>query len=429
MVNFALHLLESCVIVSVEIYYNKDYVQKGRMMSLDLDSTEIAFSRLNDLALIKSFLLLKSISFKPIVTYGPRIAGLAIKLKLPVKKLIKVSIYDHFCGGESISDCSEMISYLSSYNVGTILDYASEGIKNEDAFEKTYEETIDNIRLAVSQGQKIPFCVFKPSGIIPFELMEKLSSNIELSSVDRRSLIRGEDRFNRICKAAYESGVRIMIDAEESWIQSYVDDLVEAAMHQYNRKEAIIYNTVQMYRTDRMSYLERIYRESLAKGFVVGVKLVRGAYLEKETERAHQLGKQNPLFKKKSDTDAAYDDALRFMMNHLAHFSICAATHNEKSTKILADLIDQNSLKHSDERFEFAQLLGMSDHITFNLSRSGFNASKYMPYGPIEDLLPYLSRRAQENSSIQGQASRELKLIQYERNRRRLLKSKGRSNN
>ena len=389
------------------------------MSRLDFQDTKVAFSRLSDRELDRAYMVFKLLSVQPVVQFGPHLASAALRWRLPVARLIKASFFSQFCGGESIDECKALVTKLSKSQVYSILDYASEGFSEEADFDKTLEETLQSIAFAARHRDSVPFCVFKPTGICSLELMTKASSGKALDAKEEESLELARRRFRRLCKAASKASVRLFVDAEESWIQPYVDELILEMMALYNKERAIVFTTAQMYRTDRLSYLKNLHKQAEKKGFIIGVKLVRGAYLEKETHRAKELSIENPVFSRKEDTDHSFDSGLRFIMSHLEQFEICAGTHNEKSSLLMARLIEKNNLQRSDNRCHFAQLLGMSDHITYNLAAAGFRACKYVPYGPLREVLPYLARRAHENSSVRGQTSRELSLLGAERARRR----------
>ncbi len=389
------------------------------MAKLNINNTQVAFASLSDTELRKTFWLFKALGFAPLSQFGPPLASLALKLKLPVRPLIEKTIFQQFCGGESITDCEATIARLAENKIGTILDYASEGFHSEQDFDRTVEETLANIRSAQNR-RDIPFCVFKPTGIAALDLMAKVSLGAKLSAGETKAINLARARFEKLAKTAAELRVKLLVDAEESWIQPYVDEITESMMGKYNTNGAIIFATVQMYRRDRLDYLKSLGGKARKASFVAGIKLVRGAYLEKETARAVRLGVSNPVFSHKAETDAAFDNAIRHIIDHIDHFSFCLGTHNEVSTQLMADLIDRAGLDRNDQRCNFAQLLGMGDHLTYNLAKAGFNVAKYVPYGKLEEVIPYLGRRAQENSSIKGQASRELFLLSQEMKRRNL---------
>jgi proline dehydrogenase len=303
---------------------------------------------------------------------------------------------------------------LSESGIGTILDYSVEGEETEAVFDHTGAEIIRTI-LAAANNPDIPFSVFKTTGIIRFALLEKKSSGLQLNETEQEEWNRGRNRFEQICQAAADNNVRIFVDAEESWIQPAIDALTEEMMEKMNRQKAIVYNTIQLYRHDRLEYLKHQITGTM---HFLGFKLVRGAYMEKERERAKQLGYTSPIQPDKQAADRDYDEALKQCVHHIDRVSICAGTHNENSSALLMDLMQEKGIEPADQRVYFSQLLGMSDHISFNLSNAGYNVAKYVPYGPVKAVIPYLTRRARENSSVAGQMGRELSLIEKELKRR-----------
>ncbi|MFM7661746.1 MAG: proline dehydrogenase family protein [Bacteroidota bacterium] len=388
---------------------------------ISFENTEIAFKSKSEFQLKKAYWLFKIISSPTLVKLGKIITPIALNLRFPIKKIIKSTIFSQFCGGESIKECSSTIDTLARYRIGTILDYSVEGQESLEGVENTVREIIGTIERG-SNDTNIPFAVFKVSGIATFSLLEKVSSNIILSEDEQKEFLQIEARVNRICQSAFDCNLPIFIDAEESWIQKAIDDIALKMMLVYNKKRAIVYNTLQMYRWDRMTYLKFCLDEAKKYGIIYGVKLVRGAYMEKERLRAEKLGCKSPIHASKEDCDKDFDTALEFICEYHESFALCAGTHNETSSLFLTQLMKNKGISCSDERFYFAQLLGMSDHISFNLSNSSFNVAKYVPYGPVKEVLPYLLRRADENTSVAGQTGRELSLIQKEKMRRKLFK-------
>lgn len=387
------------------------------MSKISFDNTEIAFKAKSTSDLQKSYWLFKLVGNNLLVKSAPLLLNIAFFLRLPIKSLIKKTIFEHFCGGESIIDCERSIQSLAKYNVNTILDYSVEGNSSEENFDLTASEIIKTIERA-KEDKNIPFAVFKTSGLARIELLEKVSSNDLLNEDEKREFGILEERVNTICKKAHEMDVRIFIDAEESWIQNAIDNLATSMMRKYNSDRAIVYNTLQMYRWDRIAFLKQSYADAENGNYYLGLKIVRGAYMEKERQRATELGYSSPIQKDKISCDKDYDLALAYCINHIDKISICAGTHNEESSLKLTKLMKENNILKDDQRVYFSQLLGMSDHISFNLANHGYNVVKYMPYGPVKLVMPYLIRRAQENTSISGQTSRELNLIIKEKNRR-----------
>jgi proline dehydrogenase len=383
------------------------------------ENTEIAFRSKNDTDLNRAFWLFKIIGNPSVVKFGKWATNLALSMNLPIDPIIKKTIFKQFCGGTTIQDCEQTIQQLSSYKIGTILDYSVEGKIKEEDFEKTTDEIIATIERA-SKDATIPYAVFKVTGIATFSLLEKANSiKNELTANEKKSFASIVSRVDRICKSGFDCGIPVFIDAEESWIQDTIDRLAQTMMAKYNKDKAIVFNTIQMYRHDRLDYLKKVIQDSKANGYHYGIKLVRGAYMEKERARAIQMNYPSPIQPNKEATDNDYDKALSVILENFNHLSLCAGTHNEESSVLLTELLEKFNLKKDDKRIYFAQLLGMSDHITYNLSSEGFNVAKYVPYGPIKEVLPYLLRRADENTSVAGQTSRELSLLSKEKERRK----------
>ena len=339
-------------------------------------------------------------------------------LHLPVKFLIKNTIFHQFCGGETMEESNETSKLLSKYNVKTILDYSVEGKESEKEFDvscRIISQTVEN----ASKHPFIPFAVFKMTGMARFALLQKVSEGKDLNENEKMEYEHVLDRVNAICKMGFELDIPILIDAEESWIQNAIDTIVENMMEKYNRQKAVVFNTAQLYRHDRLEYLKSAVEKARSKGLRYGIKLVRGAYMEKERERALKMNYPSPINSTKEDTDRDFNGAIEFCIGNIDVVSVCCGSHNEDSCSYLVDLMDQNNLEKNDKRIYFAQLLGMSDHISFNLSHEGYNVAKYVPFGPVYDVTPYLIRRTEENTSVVGQVSRELSLIQKERLRRK----------
>jgi len=343
---------------------------------------------------------------------------IAIFFRLPISGLIKATVYKHFCGGTTIENSQNTIDKLWKAHIGTILDFSSEGKENEEDFNRAMDETIASIKKAKTESS-IPFSVFKPTGLSRFELLEKISKNLELSEYEKFEQDTFESRIENICKIAEENRVPVFIDAEESWIQNAIDRIVLRMMKKINQKKAWIFNTLQLYRTDRIKYLEDLLITAREEKFYIGLKLVRGAYHKQEIDRAKEEGYDCPVHLKKEDTDSDYNQALTLCIENIDIISVCAGTHNEESSILLVELLEKYNISKDDNRVYFSQLLGMSDHISYNAAKKGFNVVKYVPYGPVKDILPYLIRRAKENTSIAGQMSRELTNIIEEKKRRK----------
>lgn len=393
--------------------------------SLSFDNTKIAFAGKTNGELKQAYWLFKMIDSPFMMGFGKYATLVSLKLHLPIGGIIRKTIFKQFCGGETIEQCAVTTRKLDALNVGTILDYSVEGKNSEKEFDGTVAEILKTIE--VSRGNDhIPFCVFKPTGLCKNELLEKVSSGKPLSTEDAAAYQRLRARIDLICGKAAEAGTPIFMDAEETWMQQAVDDLAMEMMEKYNQSHAIVYNTLQMYRHDRIAHMTAKFAEASAKGFIYAIKLVRGAYMEKERERAAEKGYPDPIQPNKAATDRDYDAAVAFCLDHLDRMAFCAGTHNEESAQFLVDEIARRGLDRKDKRIYFAQLFGMSDHISFNLSNAGYRVAKYVPYGPVKEVMPYLIRRAEENTSVAGQTGRELSLIKKEIARRSRVSSRER---
>ncbi len=388
-----------------------------RQFMVAFDNTEIAFKHKSDFELRKSYWLFRLIGSPALVKIGKFMVNLALKLHIPIGWALKRNIFSQFCGGETIEECAKATQVLDLQKVGTILDFSVEGKDEEVNFDQTAEEILHTIQTAHG-NEHIPFCVFKVTGISRFSLLQKVNDNKPLSSDEQEEWNRVKERMNRLAHAAWTTGTPLFIDAEESWIQDAIDALVYELMALYNKEKAVVYNTLQMYRHDRLQHLENALIKA-SDSYFLGFKLVRGAYMEKERERAMEMAYPSPIQKDKASSDKDFDAALSFCVKHLNRISICAGTHNENSSGHLCQLMLDAGIPSNDKRVWFAQLFGMSDHISFNLSNAGYNVAKYVPYGPIREVIPYLIRRAEENTSVKGQTGRELSLIQEEIRRRR----------
>jgi proline dehydrogenase len=387
-------------------------------MPVSFDNTQIAFSSKSDSDLNQSYWLFRIISNPVIVVIGKWMTAIAVTLHIPIKWMIKPTIFKHFCGGETVEESRKKMDELAKNNIKSILDYSAEGKESEQDFDNCTEEIISIIKEA-SHNKNIGFAVFKPTGIARFALLEKTSAKQALTAAEQKEFDRVRERFDRICKAAHDAGVPVFVDAEESWIQQGVDEIVNDMMLRYNREKPIVYNTFQMYRKDRLAFLTDCFTHAQQGNYFIGAKLVRGAYMEKERARAAEKGYPSPINDSKELTDSLYDSALRFCMEHLDRIAFCCASHNEKSSMLVVEKMNEKNIPANHPHIYFSQLLGMSDHISYNLASAGYNVSKYVPYGPVRDVLPYLIRRAQENTSVKGQTSRELGLILKERKRRK----------
>ena len=392
--------------------------QIAETRKLSFDNTEIAFKSKTDKDLDRAYLLYKVIASNFLVKVGPPITNFALHIGLPIQGIIKSTIFKQFCGGETIEGCTAAINHLGENNVGTILDYSVEGEDTEAAFDATFKETLRTV-VAAQTNKYIPFSVFKPTGLGRFDLFEKVNANKTLTEAEQAEYDRMYDRCDQICKACYDANVKVLIDAEHSWIQDAIDDIARDMMEKYNKEQPIVYNTYQLYRHDKLASLKADFDYANTQNFFIGAKIVRGAYMEIERQRAAEKGYPDPIQPKKAATDKDYDAAIHFILDHIDRFGMMAGTHNEESSLLLANELDRRGIDHRSDRIYFAQLLGMSDNLTFNLSESNYNVAKYMPYGPIKAVMPYLFRRAQENTSVAGQTGRELGLIMKEKQRRK----------
>jgi proline dehydrogenase len=383
---------------------------------ISFDNTENAFKGKTNGDLNRSYWLFKMVSNPFLVNIGAKTAP--IGLTIGFKGLIKNTIFKQFVGGESINECDKTIAELGKYNIGTILDYSVEGKESEHDFDACCKETIETIHKA-KNDHLIPFCVFKVTGLARFELLEKVSSQVKLSNSETKEFEKVKQRVHLICKEAHAANKPLFIDAEESWIQLAIDTLADENMAIFNKEKAIVYNTFQLYRKDRLDFLKQSINKAKSANYHVGAKLVRGAYMEKERARASEKNYPSPIHDTKEQTDKDYNLALEECLKNIKIIGLCAGTHNEESSLFLVKLLEQYSVSISDNRIYFSQLLGMSDHISYNLALTGYNVAKYVPYGPVKEVLPYLIRRAQENTSVKGQTGRELSLIIKEKQRRK----------
>lgn len=381
------------------------------------EDTATAFSLKSDSELERAYFLFKMIANEPLVKIGTAMTNFALKARLPVDGLIRATVFDHFCGGVSEEDCMTVVEKMWSKGVSSVLDYSVEGKDTEDPLDDALAKTLKILDF-VKELDAIPFAVFKPSGYGRVALFQKVSEGKPLSKKEKLEWERVVNRFETTCKKAYDLDVSLLIDAEESWMQDAADDLVEEMMRKYNKEKAIVFNTLQLYRWDRLDYLKELHSKALKEGFKVGIKTVRGAYMEKENERAVENNYPTPICASKSESDSNYDETVTYIVEHLDMISLFSGTHNELSSYKLIELMEQKGISHDDNRIWFGQLYGMSDHISYNLADRGYNVAKYLPFGPVRDVMPYLIRRAEENTSVAGQTNRELELLKKERHRR-----------
>ena len=382
------------------------------------NNTQIAFALKSDTELDRAYFLFKMIANQPLVRIGTAVTNFAIKAHLPVEGLIRATVFDHFCGGINENDCLSVVDKMYTKGVSSVLDYSVEGKEEEEQFDAALKMTLRTIDFA-AEKQAIPFAVFKPTGFGRFELYEKLGEGKTFSESEQKEWNRVVERFDTVCKEAHRKNVALLIDGEESWMQDAADDLVTQMMQKYNKEKAIVFNTLQMYRHDRLAYLKKVHDLAEAQGFFIGMKIVRGAYMEKENKRAEEKGYPSPICASKEATDINYDAAVDYMLQHLDRMSLFVGTHNETSSYKVMNRISEWNLDRNDSRIWFGQLYGMSDNISYNLAAHNFNVAKYLPFGPVRDVMPYLIRRAEENTSVAGQTNRELELIKAERNRRK----------
>ncbi|MBS1950242.1 MAG: Carbapenem antibiotics biosynthesis protein carD [Cytophagales bacterium] len=388
------------------------------MTEIQFNDTEVAFSYKTDGQLKKANFVFTLVNNPTISAMAIGLVKASLALKLPVKGLIRTTVFEHFCGGETIEASEKTIQLLYKHQVGTILDFAVEGEESESVFDATTREIIRTIEKA-KNNPAIPFSVFKVTGVAAFGLLEKIQANAKLTEEETIAWSHTQKRVDEICKSAFENNVRLLIDAEDSWIQNPIDEMVYAMMKKYNKERAIVFNTYQMYRADMLENLKKAIQEAQQHNYFFGAKLVRGAYMEKEAARAAEMNYPNPIHHSKEATDQAFNEGLAFCLENINRVSFMCGSHNEYSNQYLATLMEQKKISSNDPRVWSAQLKGMSDHISFNMAKAGYNVAKYVPYGPVETVMPYLLRRAAENTSVAGQSSRELMLIRKELKRRK----------
>lgn len=383
------------------------------------EDTATAFALKTDSELERAYFLFKLIANEPLVKIGTAVTNFAIKAHLPVEKLIRASVFDHFCGGVNEEECMVVADKMFEKGVSTILDYSVEGQEVENQLDSCYEKALKTLDF-VKENSAIPFIVFKPTGFGRFKLYQKITEGQSLNKDEKEEWQRVVNRYDRVCKKAHDLEVSILIDGEESWMQGAADELAETMMRKYNQKKAIVFNTLQTYRWDRLDYIKRLHKDALESNYFIGMKVVRGAYMEKENDRAEEKGYPSPICESKKATDENFDNVIAYMVKNLDTMSLFAGTHNEISSYRLMEQMEARNIEHNDPRIWFGQLYGMSDHISFNLAKEGYNVAKYLPFGPVKDVMPYLIRRAEENTSVAGQTSRELTLLKKERKRRKI---------
>ncbi|MCA1750492.1 MAG: proline dehydrogenase family protein [Flavobacteriales bacterium] len=395
-----------------------DLKKDGKTAEVSFENTATAFSGKNDTDLRRAYVLFRIIGNHTLSMIGKYASKIAFALRLPIKGAIKATIFKQFVGGETVEECATTIKDLAAFNIGTILDYSVEGRADEDELDLNMAKILETAELSASNSA-IPYCVFKVSGLAKNRILEKVSRGIELTEKEARMHKNAVNRVETICRKASDAGTAVFIDAEESWIQPAIDELATQMMKKYNGKRAIVHNTLQMYRHDRLAHLIEAYEKAKAEDYYYGVKIVRGAYMDKERERAEENDYPSPIQPDKASTDRDFNAAILFCIEHIDGIEFCAGTHNEESCMLMAAELVRHGIDPNDRRAYSAQLLGMSDHISFNLSAAGFNVAKYVPFGPVKEVMPYLIRRADENTSVSGQMGRELGLIVREMKRRR----------
>ena len=382
---------------------------------ISFDNTQTAFTDKSNRDLRRVYVLFQLMNYPALLKFGMNLIENTIQWSW-VRQLIRGTIFKQFVGGETLEQCAETIQRLRQSGIYSYIAYSVEGKETEEEYERTTQETIRTIDFAAAQG--IPFAVFKVTGLAALALLEKVQSGTWLTEAEKAAFERVRGRVDRICRRGYDTKVRVLVDAEETWIQEVIDDLAHEMMEKYNREEAIVYNTIQMYRSAGLRLLQASYERALEKGYFLGIKQVRGAYLVKESNRAREMGYKNPINPTKEATDKMYNDALAFILPRLDRIALLAGTHNEQSCYEIIRLTEELHLPPNHPNIYIGQLYGMSDNISYNLAKAGFNAIKYVPYGSVKEVIPYLFRRAQENSAIAGQGNREFRLVQKEGRRR-----------
>jgi proline dehydrogenase len=382
------------------------------------ENTGTAFSLKSDSELERAYFLFKMISMEPLVRIGTAATNFALKANLPVEGLIRATVFDHFCGGVNEEDCLPVIDKLYTERVSSVLDYSVEGKETEEQFDNAVEKILKIIRFG-DERKAMPIVVFKPTGFGRFYLYQKKTEGLEFTEAEQAEWDRVVNRFDAVCKLAKEKDIEVLIDGEESWMQDAADDLVEEMMRRYNKEVTIVYNTLQLYRWDRFDYLKQLHERGKANGFKIGMKVVRGAYMEKERNRAEEKGYDSPICENKKATDDNFNITLNYILDNLNDISVFIGTHNEESCYLAMEIMEKYNISKEDNKVWFGQLYGMSDHISFNLAAQGYNVAKYIPFGPVKDVMPYLIRRAEENTSVAGQTNREMTLLKAERARRK----------
>jgi len=386
---------------------------------LNFQDTATAFADKSNLDLKEKYRMFKLMNSPVLTNIGVKLTNIAFRLRLPIKGLIKKTIFRQFCGGETIEECNPTVEKLGQSNIGTILDYSVEGKSVDAVFDSTKNEIYRTITRA-KEDPNIPFAVFKVTGLASYEILEKASGDSELLKTEATEWEAVKKRVLELCEYAHSLDQPVFVDAEESWVQNTIDVLVTEMMEKFNRKKPIIFNTIQLYRHDRLEFLKKSHEKAKASGYILAVKLVRGAYMEKERERAAEMNYPSPIQPSKEATDRDFDAAVDYCLENIKEISFVAGTHNENSVCRLAEMLHEKGVAHNHPHVYFSQLYGMSDNLSYILADKDYNVSKYVPYGPVQDAIPYLIRRAMENTSVFGQMSRELELIDKELKRRKI---------
>ncbi len=384
------------------------------------ENTKVAFAYLSDSELKNAYRIFKGMSYPALVKTGSKLTLLVLKLHLPVKPFLKNTVYKHFCGGETLEEVKQVVGKLEQFGINVILNYGVEGKHSEEEFDKTAESLDMTLKYAI-HNPNINTIACKPSGLICHDLLEKKTAGVELNTEEERNYNRGLERIKNLVKKAYENKISVHIDAEETWIQGAIDDIALELNMEFNKDFPTVVNGIQLYLKDKLEFLEKSRQHAIDNKYIAAVKLVRGAYMEKERERAKEMGYPSPICDNKEETDANYNAGLKYCVDNIDIFHLSNATHNENSCLYLAKLMEEKGLPNNHPKIVSAQLKGMSDNISFFMAKAGYNVQKYVPYGPVKQVIPYLIRRAQENTSVEGQTGRELELITREIKRRNLL--------
>lgn len=384
---------------------------------ISFENTEVAYASLSDKELKKAYWLFRMMSIPWLVNIGNSMITLCLKLNLPIQGIIKNMVFSHFCGGESLDESIPLIFRLKKSNIEVLLNYSVEGLEDTSGYRDTYEKTLNAIHFAKENPSVRAMCV-KFTGYAHTDIWVKLQAKQELTPAEQQEFLQAKSYIEKLCSEAVDCNVHLYVDAEESWFQDSIDTLVDDMMEKYNKEEAFIFNTYQLYRSDKLEDFKKAHQRALEKCYILGAKIVRGAYVEKENDYYVKLGTKSPINNTKEASDREFDGAVRYAVENVTTISLCCASHNEASNKLYFELLTEKNIPLNHKHVNSSQLLGMSDNITYNLSAMGMNTAKYMPFGPVKEVIPYLIRRAQENTSVEGQTSRELLLLEKELKRR-----------